>query len=64
MKMSTAEVASAPSIAPVRTPPTSISADLSLARSSKKTRSKSTESEGMLTVYLLAMGLLIWTPLL
>ena len=55
-KMSTAEAASSLSMAPARTPPAFVSADSSSARYLRKTRSKSTKSEGMLTVSLPADG--------
>ena len=64
VKMRVAEASVVPFATPTGTPLVAASIDLSLARSSRKTRLKSTESEEMLTMSFQLMGLLIWTPLL
>ena len=55
-KLSKVEATSAPAATQVGTPPTSASVELSLAKSAKKERSKSSESEGTLIVTLPADG--------
>ena len=56
IKMSATKAASTPLATQARTPPASVSIEPSSAKSAKKARSKSSESEGTLTVTLPADG--------